>query len=132
MNYIHILYELGALPKDFYSIFKVSDINDFVLKIDIQSPISRQQEMEDAQQAFMILQAMLQTDEQATRTVFKMEDMFSELGSVLGIKAKYIRNETERQELKAAQQKQLEDMQNKDAERDVKKEAAINALKPTK
>lgn len=126
---MHILYEMGALPKDFYLRFKIEDINEFVLKMDIESPISKQQKMEEAQQAFSIVQAMLATDAQATATVFKMEEMFEDFGLALGIKAKYVRNAAEREQLKQAQQAQLAQMQNEDAQRDVNKEVLINAAK---
>ena len=126
---MHILFEMGALPDDFYRRFKIEDINEFVLKMDIESPISRQQKMEEAQQAFSIIQAMLATDPQATATVFKMEEMFEDLGLALGIRAKYVRNQAEREELKQAQQAQLEQMQNQDAAREAQKEVLVNAAK---
>ena len=85
--------------------------------------------MEEAQQAFAILQAMLATDPQATATVFKTEEMFEDLGIALGIKAKYVRNAAEREQLKQAQAAQAEDLQNKDAMREIAKESAINAAK---
>lgn len=128
-NYISILWELGSLPKRFYDIFKVEDINDFILKIDIQSPIARQQDLEDAQQAFNTLQAMLVTDEVATRTTFKLEEMFADIAPILGIKAKYIRTEVERAQLKQQQQQQMTAMQDQDAAREAKKETIINASK---
>lgn len=126
---MHILYEMGALPQDFYQQFKIEDINEFVLKMDIESPISRQQKMEEAQQAFSIIQAMLATDPQATATVFKMEEMFEDLGLTLGIQAKYVRNAAEREELKQAQAQQAEQMQNADAMREAQKEVLVNAAK---
>lgn len=126
---MHILYEMGGLPQEFYQRFKIEDINEFVLKMDIESPISRQQKMEEAQQAFSIVQAMLATDAQATATVFKMEEMFEDFGLALGIKAKYVRNQNEREQLKQAQAAQLAQMQNEDAARDVEKEVLINNAK---
>lgn len=126
---MHILYEMGALPQEFYQYFKIEDINQFVLKMDVESPVSRQEKLEDAQQAFSILQAMLATDPNATQTVFKTEEMFEDLGIALGIKAKYVRNATEREQLKAAQAEQLSAMQNEEAMREVEKEVMIDAAK---
>lgn len=126
---MHILYEMGALPQAFYQRFKIEDINEFVLKMDIESPISRQQKMEEAQQAFSVMQAMLATDAQATATVFKMEEMFEDFGLALGIKAKYVRNQAEREQLKQAQAQQVAQMQNEDAMREVGKEVLINDAK---
>lgn len=126
---MHILYEMGGLPQEFYQRFKIEDINEFVLKMDIESPISRQQKMEDAQQAFSIIQAMLATNAQATATVFKMEEMFEDVGLALGIKAKYVRNAAEREQMKQAQAEQIAQMQDQDAMRDVQKEVLINGAK---
>lgn len=126
---MHILYEIGALPQEFYQKFKIEDINELVLKMDIESPISKQQKMEEAQQAFSIVQAMLATDPQATATVFKMEEMFEDLGLALGINAKYVRNQAEREQLKQAQAQQAAQMQNEDAMREVNKEVLVNAAK---
>lgn len=126
---IHILYSMGALPKEFYQRFKVEDINDFVLKMDIESPISRQNKMDEAQQAFSILQAMLATNPEATQSVFKLEEMFEKYGMDLGIKAEFIRTENERQQLKMQQQQQAEAMLNQDAARETMKEVAIQNAK---
>lgn len=126
---MHILYEMGALPEEFYQKFKIEDINELVLKMDIESPISKQQKMEEAQQAFFIVQAMLATDPQATATVFKMEEMFEDLGLALGIKAKYVRGSAEREQLKQAQAQQAAQMQNEDAMREAQKEVLVNAAK---
>lgn len=126
---MHILYEIGALPQEFYQRFKIEDINELVLKMDIESPISKQQKMEEAQQAFSIIQAMLATDPQATATVFKMEEMFEDLGLALGIKAKYVRGAAEREQLKQAQAQQAAQMQNEDAMREAQKEVFVNAAK---
>lgn len=129
MKQMYILYDMGALPQEFYQRFKVEDINEFVLKMDIESPISRQQKMEEAQQAFSVMQAMLATDAQATAMVFKMEEMFEDFGMALGIPAKYVRNAAEREQLKQAQAQQLAQMQDEDAMRDVQKEVLINGAK---
>lgn len=126
---MHILYEMGALPAAFYQTFKIEDINELVLKLDIESPISRQEKLEEAQQAFSILQAMLATDPQATAQVFKMEEMFEELGIALGIKAKYVRSAAERENFRQQQAQQARAMQNEDAARETQKEMMINASK---
>lgn len=126
---IHILYEMGALPREFYENFKLEDINEFVLKMEVESPISRQEKLEEAQQAFSVLQAMLATDPQATAAVFKTEEMFEELGLALGIKAKFVRNATEREELRRQQAAQMRQMQDEDAAREMQKEVIVNASK---
>ena len=129
MAQIYILYDMGVLPREFYQRFKVEDINDFVLKMDIESPISRQNKMDEAQQAFSILQAMLATDPQATQLVFKTEEMFEKYGMDLGIKAEFVRTAVEREQLKMQQQQQAEAMLNQDAARETMKEVAIQNAK---
>lgn len=93
---INILYDMGAFPREFYQNFKPQDINSFVLKMDIESPIAKQDKAEEAGQAFQILQAMLQTDPDATRAVFRIEDMFEQYGRALGIKSRFVRTAEER------------------------------------
>ena len=129
MKQMHILYEMGGLPQEFYEHFKIDDINEFTLKMDIESPIARQQKMEEAQQAFSIMQAMLATNAQATATVFKTEEMFEDIGLTLGIPAKYVRNKAEREELKKQQAEQAAQMQDEDAMREAQKEVLINDAK---
>lgn len=126
---MHILYEMGGLPQEFYQRFKIEDINEFTLKMDIESPIARQQKIEEAQQAFSIMQAMLATNAQATATVFKTEEMFEDIGLALGIPAKYVRSQAEREQLKQVQAAQAAQMQDEDAAREVQKEVLINDAK---
>jgi hypothetical protein len=122
---LHILWKKGLIPPD----LNVKNIDDFFIKVDMLSPIAKQQSLEDIQNITNAMQLSAMINPQGMAITYDIEAIDAELGDKLGVPAKFIRDKEDREVLKQQMQQSMEAERNKQMSAEAGKEIMVNEAK---
>jgi hypothetical protein len=122
---LHILWKKGLIPPD----LNVKDIDDFLIKVNMLSPIAKQQSLEDIQNITNAMQISAMINPQGTAITYDIEAMDAEVGDKLGVSAKFIRDEEDREILKQQIQEAVIVQRNEQMSAEAGKDIMINEAK---
>lgn len=122
---LHILWKKGMIPPD----LNVKNIDDFFIKVDMLSPIAKQQSLEDVQNITNAMQLSAMINPQGMAITYDLEAIDAELGDKLGVPAKFIRDREDRELLKQQMQQAMITQQNQQMSAEAGKEIMVNEAK---
>jgi len=96
---IDILMQSGFIPKDPQTnkaIFNIKDLDEYLIKIKITSPIAKQQDLEELQSISNAIQLSYNINPEIAQSVYKIDEMLEYIGQKSGVPAKFLRNKQDR------------------------------------
>jgi hypothetical protein len=122
---LHILWKKGLIPPD----LNVKNIDDFFIKVDMLSPIAKQQSLEDVQNITNAMQLSAMINPQGMAITYDIEAIDAELGDKFGVPAKFIRDKEDRELLKQQMQQAMLAERNEQMSAEAGKEIMVNEAK---
>jgi len=122
---LYIMWRKGLIPPE----LDIQNIDDFYVKIEMLSPIARQQAMEDVQNITNAMQLSAMINPEGMIITYDIEAIDAYLGDKLGVPAKFIRDKEDRELLKQQMQQSAEAQQNKQLSAEAGKEIMVNEAK---
>lgn len=122
---LHILWKKGLIPPQ----LNVKNIDDFFIKVDMLSPIAKQQSLEDVQNITNAMQLSAMINPQGMAITYDLEAIDAEIGDKLGVPAKFIRDKEDRELLKQQIQDSMIAQRNEQMSAEAGKEIMVNEAK---
>ena len=122
---LSILWKKGLIPPE----LNVKNIDDFFIKVEMLSPIAKQQSIEDVQNITNAMQLSAMINPQGMAITYDIEALDAELGEKLGVPAKFIRDKKDREIFKQQMTQSMLAQRDNQLAAETQKEVVINEAK---